>query len=382
MSDVACCDRSRLPKSVVPNPYTLPSQKWFEVTTDSPSIVIVPGGTTTQILARPGGAGGGAPDNLNDVLTFANGFGVLHTADKWWLNWRGASAQNVLVIDIGSGGFASAMIAIFMLQLAGGVAAIAAYDATQDERLVDKMKTDAFLFALDPGAAAGSRGVRLNAMLFSAVQNTLLTTTFFGLNVNAGVFGVDSSNTFQMFVNKKCNTADGEASNTRNHVHTLAVLFARDTTAGGNGIHQPLEVRANGLGNVGFETAVRGLVTNSRLEHAISKLSATGVAGAAVTLTIPAVASKRAHICSIRISKFAAAALVAAAVPDIVTSTNLSGMNWDTEHRVMGQGETMKDIYDAPTRAIEGDATNTATTIVCPAVADVIWRVTATWFDN
>lgn len=297
----------------------------------------------------------------------------------WWYYYDGAADIEAVQLD------ASGIAAMLLLGVAaqitgpsgGTAAAVADYNSSQDERLVDRLKTDAALLALDSSLAAGSRAVRLLASLASAIHNTILTTAYQGLNVNAMLFGADTGNTMQQLVNTKPTTIDGEASNTRNNLRTAALLYARDTTTGATGVSQPLEVRATEQGNVGIETGLRGLLVNTKEELAISKLVASDVSGAGVTLTIPAVASKRAKICRVMISRFTTGA---AAGPFVVTSTNLSGLSWD--FKGAAAADDIDRVVIEPARPIEGDATNTATTIVCPATANVKWKVEAEWYDS
>ena len=161
-------------------------------------------------------------------------------------------------------------------------------------------------------------------------------------------------------------------------LYTIAQTFGRDST--GAAVYRPVEARVQGQANAGFEAAQVGLYVNARQRSGNSKLTATAAAGSAVTLTIPAVASQRANIVQVRITKFATALLVAGAAPLIVTTTNLSAIAWDfpDDAEAAGATESIDLTFPLP---MQGDATNVATTIVCPARATVIWRISAVWYD-
>jgi hypothetical protein len=111
-------------------------------------------------------------------------------------------------------------------------------------------------------------------------------------------------------------------------------------------------------------------------------VTATGAAGAGVVLTIPAAgAGLYHHICHIEIRQYAAIAQVGAAAPTVVTSTNLPGANAWTFKTVLPIGEAEPQITE-PTDPIRSSVANTATTIVCPAVAGIIWRVNVYYYSS
>lgn len=119
------------------------------------------------------------------------------------------------------------------------------------------------------------------------------------------------------------------------------------------------------------------------LDGAITSLAvtATGAAGAAVTLTLPAPgAGLRQYITYLSINRFATALLTAAATPVVVTTTNLPG---SLAFSLPADAAPQGDLY--PWRedfayAFAASAQNTATTIVCPATTSVIWRATAGYY--
>ena len=110
-------------------------------------------------------------------------------------------------------------------------------------------------------------------------------------------------------------------------------------------------------------------------------LTATGTSSAGVTLTIPASAASTFHyITYIEIHKFAVALLVAAAAPVLVTSTNLNGnptTDFSAGAELAGSGVR---VQISPAIPLKSSVAATATTIVCPATTNIIWRVTAYWY--
>lgn len=105
-------------------------------------------------------------------------------------------------------------------------------------------------------------------------------------------------------------------------------------------------------------------------------VTAVGAAAAAVTLTLPAVAGQFHYIDAIEITCYASAAGTGGATPVTVTSTNLSGGNAWTFPSARAIGSIVQQVL-TPNRPVKSAAIGTATTIVCPATAGVIWRVNA-----
>lgn len=123
------------------------------------------------------------------------------------------------------------------------------------------------------------------------------------------------------------------------------------------------------------------MVIDDELRASRLAVTAIGVAGAAVTLTLPAAGVGLTHyITFIRITKFAAALLTAGATPVVVTSTNLpGGVAWSFSAGAELAGSSV-DLNASPTGPLVASAANTATTIVCPATPSIIWRVTVYYF--
>jgi hypothetical protein len=123
-----------------------------------------------------------------------------------------------------------------------------------------------------------------------------------------------------------------------------------------------------------FEDMMLGLVSSQAQ-------TATGISGAAVTLTLPApTAGLRHYLTGLVIGRFAAAALTASATPLVVTTTNLPGalaFTLPLDGALLGTMVTMREEYAV---ALAASAQATATTIVLPASPGVLWRVTATYY--
>ncbi len=106
-----------------------------------------------------------------------------------------------------------------------------------------------------------------------------------------------------------------------------------------------------------------------------------GTVSTATTLTLasPGVGLRH-YLTSIKIDRFATAALTAAATPIAITTTNIPGtlaFSFAAEGAAIGSLVSAQMHYDYPLMAA---AQNTATTIVAPATTNAIWRITAGYF--
>lgn len=110
-------------------------------------------------------------------------------------------------------------------------------------------------------------------------------------------------------------------------------------------------------------------------------VTATGAAGAAVTLTLPSPGvGLRQYVTYLRIVRNASAALTAGAAPTVVTTSNLPGalaFTFGADAALQGTDKAIQEDFVFPLAAT---AQNTATTIVCPVTTGVIWRVTAGYY--
>lgn len=106
-----------------------------------------------------------------------------------------------------------------------------------------------------------------------------------------------------------------------------------------------------------------------------------GASGAAVTLTIAAPgAGLRHYLTYLSINRFAVALLTAGAAPVTVTTTNIAtslAFSVPADAAAQGTLDRWREDFAYP---LAVTAQNTATTVVCPATTNVIWRVTAGWY--
>ncbi len=106
-----------------------------------------------------------------------------------------------------------------------------------------------------------------------------------------------------------------------------------------------------------------------------------GTAGAATTLTLASPgAGLRHYLTYLAINRFATALLTAGTAPVTVTTTNIPGalaFSFAAEAAAQGTLDRWREDFAFPLAA---NAQNTATTIVCPATTNVIWRVTAGFY--
>lgn len=143
-------------------------------------------------------------------------------------------------------------------------------------------------------------------------------------------------------------------------------------------VTQPISAAALPLPS-GAATEASLALLNAKLLNASLMVTATGAAAAAVTLTLPAVVSQTHNICLLEIEAYSTAARTGGVTPVIVTSTNLPGTPAWTFASAAAAGSTDTKLY-TPIRPLVATAANTATTIVCPATASIIWRVNAIYY--
>lgn len=113
---------------------------------------------------------------------------------------------------------------------------------------------------------------------------------------------------------------------------------------------------------------------------ATAAVTATGAAAAAVTLTLPVPgAGLFHHLTSLEVFLYNSAARTGTATPVTVTTTNLPGNPALTFPSAGAIGTV--DRYALQLAApLKATAAATATTVVCPATAGVLWRATATYY--
>ncbi len=128
--------------------------------------------------------------------------------------------------------------------------------------------------------------------------------------------------------------------------------------------------------------AATGLLDDRLLREMSSNVgTTTGVAGAALTLTLAAPgAGLRHYLTRLAIERPAAAALTAGATPRLITTTNLPGpLASSIPVGAAVAGSVHEKILD-PGRPITSSAQNTASTIFAGAVTSVIWHLTAPFY--
>lgn len=110
-------------------------------------------------------------------------------------------------------------------------------------------------------------------------------------------------------------------------------------------------------------------------------VTATAAAGAALTLTLPSPgAGLRHYLTYLRIVRFASALLTPAAVPVVVTTTNMPGalaFSLPADAAAQGTVFSYQEDFAYP---IVASAQNAATTVVMPIATGVLWRATAGYF--
>lgn len=114
---------------------------------------------------------------------------------------------------------------------------------------------------------------------------------------------------------------------------------------------------------------------------ASTAVTATGAAGAAVTLTLPAPGAGLFHyIVALELSLYSNAARTGAAGVQAVTSTNLHGMAWDFDKAgAIGTISRKDTAFAVP---LKSQVANTATTIVGSAPTGGIWRLSAIYYTG
>jgi hypothetical protein len=138
------------------------------------------------------------------------------------------------------------------------------------------------------------------------------------------------------------------------------------------------------LGSVGGTQTLAGVLAPVSEQRA-SSLHVTGTAavntGVTVTLPAPPIGSFH-YITSIQVVKLYSVIGVAAGAGVIITSTNLpGGPAWTTEQLASPAGTAVKVIDYQPSTPLKAAAAATASTIVCPAQLQTIWRVNVSYFQ-
>lgn len=116
------------------------------------------------------------------------------------------------------------------------------------------------------------------------------------------------------------------------------------------------------------------------LKAATLMVSTTAAVSTAVTASVPAATGLRHYIDRIDIVRSATAALTASATPIVITTTNIPGNpQFTMGSDAGGVGVDKSMVIDFGASGMAAAAAGTATTIVCPVVTGVIWRVNVTY---
>lgn len=109
-------------------------------------------------------------------------------------------------------------------------------------------------------------------------------------------------------------------------------------------------------------------------------LAGPGAAGAAVTLTQAGVFGFTHAITKLKIYRFAAAVLAAAAVPVQVTTSNMGGLVIPIPAEAAAQGTMYVEDWSPGLSAARGITQFTNTVVSCPATPNVIWTINGCFY--
>jgi len=442
---ISVADPSRLPTASLDaeyrlaeiNSFRLAGQTWHQLGNRKlPTIVRVVGTPSGIIYAKNGkrpqtAAAAATTAELQASCYWGSNSGVfLQTPGVWWIYLDSATAQTVVVEDAIS---TPAILSAIGMPVVGGVSGLAA-DVRDGDTSADVAKA---LYGLvgnnrmavyDQGVSADFRFLG-GAILaggsgiqgLSAASYVGATTVSFqtGIDTTAGtlirtaegraVSGYSGAATSLIALlnaavgharlagGATIDTLDCDAlttpdtlatTSTRRMLDTHALLVGRDQISA---VLRQIEAQRNSATlttQFGDNAAPQtGIAVNSRQRWAPLCVSATAAADSGVTLTLPApAASLRQHLVKVLITKFNAAVQAAAAVPLIVTTTNLVGSpSFDFSQGSASSGAnatgTIERVQIQPSHVIRADAAATAVTFVAPATTGVIWKITAWYYD-
>lgn len=108
--------------------------------------------------------------------------------------------------------------------------------------------------------------------------------------------------------------------------------------------------------------------------------SVVGASGAAITVTLPAVAGQFHYVVAVHIARYATVVNTASATPITVTTTNLPGsLAWTIDNSAAALG-TVIDKFIFPAAPIKSSVAGTPTTIIAPASTGVLWRINVHYY--
>jgi hypothetical protein len=236
-------------------------------------------------------------------------------------------------------------------------------DGITNQTMVDARAPSATLAALNATAVVDLNGVSVVAV---DVRGTFVGTLVFEATV-------DGTN----FV-----ALPGINALTNAFVNTITTT-AQTVLVGVTGFRQ-FRVRVSAFTSGAMIVALRASMANYAIIGVPLPtplhVTATGLVNAAVTATIPSAGAGLFHyITRIHVKLFFATAGLAGATPKLVTTTNLPGTRV-LSFPTAGAVGTIAEEEISNAQPIKSTTAGTATTIVCPAATDAIWRVSVDYY--
>lgn len=434
---ISVADPTRLPTASLDAAYRLaelnsrklPGQQWIPLGKRSlPTVVRAVGTPTGIIYASPGKQPPGLSSpattaQLQATCYYGNAKGVyLQVPGEWWIYLDSATAETIVVYDDIS---TAAILQSLGIALVGGSSGLSAdvgnTDADADfAKANNALSVRANLAGFSPDS---NDWVRLFASTPNQVDGDTGGSTNY-LHAIAAMVGRDitggGANVMRLIEGRSISNFTGAADSliallsgavamgrvaggatispvdcegilgvealstaaTRRLLSTNSLIVGRDSV---NALLRILEAQDNDAtmaNQFGTNAAAQyGLAVNARQRWLDQCVTATAVADAAVTCTLPAPgANLRQHISRIEISRFGCAAGPGGGAPIIVTTTNLVGTPAFDFESVWALGSLTREILEQD-HVIRASAANTAVTVVAPATAGALWRITVFYYN-
>lgn len=161
---------------------------------------------------------------------------------------------------------------------------------------------------------------------------------------------------------------------------TAVGIYQLEIPTGAKRIRLVMTAYTSGMAVVAMTANVGNAIIYAKPIPSNMHATNTGVVGAAVTNTLPAVAGMYHYITAIKIEKFAVAALTPAATPVLVTTTNLVGAraySMDASAQAAGTIIKEREQFSPPIKSI---SPGVLTSIIAPIVANGIWRISVDYY--
>lgn len=174
--------------------------------------------------------------------------------------------------------------------------------------------------------------------------------------------------------------------------NSLTEVFATTATVAGTfdipliSAFRVIKVRCSAFTSGSITTTLNASLGNSMVYSkpipTTTTVTTTAATGVAATLTIPAAGAGLFHyITRLVIERHTSALLTAGATPTIVTTTNISGsLAFSIPADAAPQGQVYREVLEIGEHSLKSTTANTNTTIVCPTVTGVIWRITVYYY--